>query len=314
MTSDPHGVTTAGGGGQSPDTPSTGGSPSSAELEAIARENGLHRVGHRPGLGEYLADLWSRRSFLWTLSTAQAYAKTQESRLGQVWSVLNPVMLATAYFLIFGLLLGTRGGTDNYIGFLTAGIFTFTFLSTVMSMGAKSVTGSMQLVRSLSFPRVLLPVSKVLTEMIAAAPTFAVLVVIMLLSGERPTWEWLCFPLALALIGSMSLGIAMLLGRLVHDSRDAANLIPLVIRLLRYVSGVFYAVDHYLAAAGAPSWLVVVMTYQPVAVMMNLVRESLMGEAALNPATWVAGTVWAVVLPVVGLLWFWRGEGTYGRG
>ncbi|MFC0358435.1 ABC transporter permease [Kytococcus sp. HMSC28H12] len=313
MTPDPAGVPTA-GGGPSPQTPSAGGSLSSAELEAIARANGLRRVGHRPPLGEYLRDLWSRRQFLWTLSTAQAYAKTQESRLGQVWAVLNPVMLAGAYFLIFGLLLDTRGGTQNFVGFLTAGIFTFVFLSTVMSQGARAVTGSMQLVRSLSFPRVLLPISKVTTELIAAVPTFAVLLVIMLATGERPDAEWLLFPVALLLIASMSLGIGMVFARLVHDSRDAANLIPLVIRLLRYVSGVFYSVDHYLGAAGAPHWLAVVMTYQPVAVMMTLVRESLLGETAVDPVTWLAGLFWAVVLPLGGLIWFWRGEGTYGRG
>lgn len=312
MTTDPAGVDTAGGGG--PEPAPTGVSLTSEQLEAIARENGLRRVGNRPPLGQYVRDLWSRRQFLWTLATAQAYAKTQESRLGQVWSVLNPVMLAGAYFLIFGLLLDTRGGVENYVGFLTAGIFTFTFLSTVMSQGAKSVTGSMQLVRSLAFPRALLPVSKVLTEVLAAAPSFVVLLVIMLATGERPTWEWLLFPVALALITSMSLGIGLVLGRVVHDSRDAANVIPLVIRLLRYVSGVFYSVDHYAQKAGAWPWLVSLLTFQPVAVMMNLVRESLLGELPVDPTTWLVGLVWAVVLPVIGFVFFWRGEGTYGRG
>ena len=152
------------------------------------------------------------------------------------------------------------------------------------------------------------------TEMVASAPTFAVLLVIMMVSGERPSVTWLAFPVALLLVGGMSLGIGLFLARLVHDSRDAANFIPMLIRLLRYVSGVFYAVDHYAQRAGAPGWLVDVMTYQPVAVMMNLVRQSLMREAPLDSTTWLVGLAWAVVLPVIGLLYFWRGEGTYGRG
>lgn len=288
--------------------------PSSAELEEIARRHGLTRVGHRPPFGQYLRDLWGRRQFLWTLATAQAFAKTQESRLGQVWTVLNPILLAGAYYLIFGLLLGTRGGTENYVGFLTSGIFTFTFLSTVMSSGSKAVTGSVNLVRSLSFPRALLPVAKVLTEMVAAAPTFAVLMVIMVLTGERPSLKWLLFPVALLMTSMISMGVGLVLSRVVHDSRDAANFIPLVIRLLRYVSGVFYSVDHYLSSSGAPDWLVTVMTYQPIAVVLNLVRQSLMGESPVDPATWGAAAAWAVVLPAVGMVWFWRGEGTYGRG
>ncbi|OLT37653.1 phosphate ABC transporter permease [Kytococcus sp. CUA-901] len=290
------------------------GVPTSAELEDLAVQHGLHRVGHRPPLGEYLRDLWDRRQFLWTLSTSQAFAKTQESRLGQLWTILNPLLLAGAYYLIFGRLLDTRGGTENYVGFLTAGIFTFVFLSTVMSSGARAVTGSMPLVRSLAFPRALLPISKVLTEIVTAAPTFVILLLIMLVSGERPTWTWLLFPLALALVGSMSVGIGLVLARVVHDSRDAANFIPLVIRLLRYVSGVFYSVDHYLGSAGAPQWLVVVMTYQPVAVAMQVVREALMAEYPVQWETWAVAVGWAVVLPAAGLLYFWRGEDSYGRG
>lgn len=315
MTPDPTGVTPAGPAADPSSATAAGdGVPSPAELEAIATQHGLRRVGHRPPFGEYLRELWGRRQFLWTLSTAQAFAKTQESRLGQVWTILNPIMLAAAYYLIFGLLLDTRDGTDNYVGFLTAGIFTFVFLSTVMSSGARAVTGSMQLVRSLAFPRALLPISKVLTELVAAAPTFVVLLVIMLVTGERPSWEWLMFPVALLLIGSMSMGIGLILARVVHDSRDAANFIPLLIRLLRYVSGVFYSVEHYLGRMDAPQWLVLVMNYQPVAVMLRLVRESLMAEAPLDPTTWLVSLGWAVALPMFGLLFFWRGEGTYGRG
>lgn len=314
MTPDPQGVEPATAVGTSTDTPTAGTTLSSAELAEIAQSNGLRRVGHRPPFGEYLRDLWQRRSFLWTLASAQAYAKNQESRLGQLWAVLNPILLAGAYYLIFGLLVRTKGGVDNYFGFLTAGIFTFTFLSIVMSGGSRSVSGQMSLVRSLAFPRALLPLSRVLTEMITAAPTFVVLMVIMVISGERPSWEWLMFPVALAMISAMSLGLGLILARVVHDSRDAGNLIPLVIRLLRYVSGTFFSLQHYLAEANAPQWLAWIMTNQPVAVMMELVRESLMAEAPLRPEVWMAGLIWSLVLPVIGMIWFWRGEGTYGLG
>ena len=94
MTPDPTGVTPAGPAADPSSATAAGdGVPSPAQLEAIATQHGLRRVGHRPPFGEYLRELWGRRQFLWTLSTAQAFAKTQESRLGQVWTILNPIML-----------------------------------------------------------------------------------------------------------------------------------------------------------------------------------------------------------------------------
>ena len=112
----------------------------------------------------------------------------------------------------------------------------------------------------------------------------------------------------------MGLGLAMIVARLVHGARDLANVVPLVVRLLRYVSGVFFSIEARVAAIDdAPAWLGPVLEYQPGAVALTVVRQTLMSDLPLDWTTWAVAGGWAVVFVVTGFFIFWRAEGTYGR-
>lgn len=284
------------------------------QAESLARTHGLRQVGTRPSLGRYLADLWRYRHLMWEMAKGEFVAEHQDNHLGLVWAIINPILLAGAYYLIFGVLIGTRGSIDNFVAFLTIGLFVFTPFAGVLTTGSRSLLGRMSMMRSLTFPRVLLPLTVTLAHFLSAVPAFVVLVAIALLSGERPTVSWLLYPVALLVVAVMSTGVALIGSRVVHAVRDAANLLPLLTRLLRYVSGIFFSVQDSLARFEDPSPVVVaLLEYQPVAVVMTLVRECLMGEFDVHWETWAVSGGWALVLLVGGFLFFWRGEGTYGR-
>ena len=285
--------------------------PDLEEARELARRYGLRPLAARPPLGEYVLDLWRRRGFVLTLSNGRSEARYQHNRLGRLWSVLNPALLILSYFLIFGVLLGTSRGVDNFLGFLAIGVIVFGVAGSVISSGAKAVAGNTGLVRALRFPRAVLPISVAITEMVANLGAFAVLLVLMLATGETPSWRWLLFPLALLLLALQVTGIALMAARVTHASRDLANLIPLLLRLLRYTSGVFFSISHY--TRNLPEVVGHVLEYQPFALQLTLVRQSLLGEFPPTLGPWLAALAWAVVLPVVGLVFFWRGEATYGR-
>lgn len=299
---------------EAPERASISPSLTTQEAAELAARHGLRTLSERPPLGRYLVDLWQRRSFLWTISSAESYAKNEENRLGQLWAVLNPMLLIASYFVIFGLILGTRGGIENFVGFLSIGVVMFSFTSSVITGGSKSISGNLPLVRALHFPRAILPISVMLTEFIASLPAFVLLFGLMFLTGEPPTWSWLLFPVAVALQAMALLGFAFIGARLVNASRDLGNFIPVVVRLLRYVSGVFFPVAHY-AQNLPPLWEVIVVQ-QPFALMLTCGRQSLLSgdgqEVVLTD--WLALTAWALGLTVVGLILFWRDEARYGRG
>ena len=121
-----------------PGTPSS--PPSAAPLEtqdeilaapaANAELHGLHRMGVRPPLGQYIRSTWERRHFVRSLATSKAYAENQNTYLGQFWALLNPALNAVVYVIIFGFLIpGARGHLQNTIAFIVVGTFMWRFVS-----------------------------------------------------------------------------------------------------------------------------------------------------------------------------------------
>lgn len=295
------------------------GDPASAalspqEAEALAARHGLSEVGIRPGLLAYVRDVWRHRHLMWELAKGNFVASHQDNYLGLLWAVINPLMLGVSYYLIFGVLIGTRGGVDNFVAFLTAGLFTFIPISAALTAGGRAVLSKTSMIRSMRFPRVLLPITVVISEFITALPAFVTLLVIALARGERPSTSWLLFPVALVIVLIFSVGVAMLAARIVHGARDAANVLPLLVRLLRYVSGVFFSIDASMARfPNAPAWVGYALEYQPVAVALTMVRQSIMLEYSVRVDTWLVAAGWAALAFVVGFIVFWRAEATYGR-
>lgn len=281
------------------------------EVSALARRSSMQKVGSRPPFGQYLRDLWSRRHFLWTLSSARNLAKNEGQRFGQLWALINPLLLIATYFFIFGFLLRTGRGIDNFIGYLSIGVILFSVSASTMTAGSRAILNNTGLVRALQFPRAILPISAVLTEVLGLLPGLLVLVVILPLTGEVFSWTWLLLPVPIAMQLLMQTGIVLVLARIVNASVDLWNLIPVVVRVMRYLSGVFFSVS---AVTVGHSVLGAVLEYQPLALQLTLVRQLLMGEFSLQWSHWLVGLVWALLFPIVGLWIFWVDEARYGRG
>jgi len=282
-----------------------------AEVSKLAKATNMRQVGHRPPFGRYVRDLWRRRHFLWTLSSARSLAKNEGQRFGQLWAFINPLLLIATYLFIFGLLLRTGRGIDNFVGYLAIGVVLFGLSASTLTSGSRAIINNTGLVRALHFPRALLPLAVVLTEVLALLPGLLVLVVVLPLTGEWPMWSWLLFPFTIVLQGLQQAGMVLILARIVNASADVWNLIPVAVRLGRYVSGVFFSI-----AAMTANYPVIgaILDYQPLALQLTVARQSLMGEFELSLLPWVVSIAWAIVLPVVGLWVFWRDEARYGRG
>ena len=193
----------------------SGLSPEAAER--LAAEHGLTALGERPRLVRYLADIWRRRSFLYSLASGQAVAYYQGNRLGVLWSFFNPALLILAYFFVFGILLDTGGGVENFVGFLSIGIVLFVFMSSSLTAGSKAIKQNLGLVRALRFPRALMPLSVVIAEFLASLPAFVLLFALMFATGETPQWKWLLFPVVVVLLATILTGFGLILSlSLIH--------------------------------------------------------------------------------------------------
>ena len=316
----------AGGGAKTPPPPLVP-SATSGERLALAKQYGLRPLNVRPPLGEYIRDLVRRWPFIRVLAASTAYAKNQNNYLGQLWAVLNPILNAAVYVLIFGILLQLSRGVDNSIAFIVIGVFMYRFVEASVTGGAKSISGKTQLLRSLHFPRAVLPISTVLSLLNTLVPAMVVMCAITLLSGFLPTyemihvtWWWLLLPAAVALMWIFNTGLAFMMARFVSGTPDVENVLPFVMRVVMYASGVIFPVasrvDQLQISETAKDILSGILDYQPVAVYLYLVRSVLMQEENMFPPSglmWVLGAAWALVFFVIGFIVFWRGEEKYGR-
>ena len=105
----------------------------------------LRRVGARPGLARYLASLWEYRSFILFDSRSRIAGANSVNALGRVWMVLNPILDGAAYFLVFGLLLGTGRGVPNFLGYLIIGVFLFRYTSSAITAGSRSISTNLSI-------------------------------------------------------------------------------------------------------------------------------------------------------------------------
>ncbi|MFE2032156.1 ABC transporter permease [Streptomyces scopuliridis] len=283
----------------------------------LAAKYGLSVSGARPGLRDYIRQLWGRRHFILAFSQAKLTAQYSQAKLGQLWQVATPLLNAFVYYLIFGLILGTKKDIpqDVFVPFLVTGVFVFTFTQSSVMAGVRAISGNLGLVRALHFPRASLPVSFSLQQLQQLLFSMIVLVVVAVAFGSYPALSWLLVVPALALQFVFNTGLALIMARLGSKTPDLAQLMPFVMRTWMYASGVMFSIPVMLK--DKPSWIADVLQYNPAAIYMDLVRYALIdgyGSANLPAHVWLVALVWAVLLGVVGFVYFWKAEERYGRG
>ena len=281
----------------------------------LAAKYGLSVSGARPSLPEYVRQLWGRRHFIAAYSVARLSAQYTQARLGQLWNVMTPLLNAAVYYLIFGLLLQTNHGIDNYIAYLVTGIFVFNFTQSTVLAGTRAISDNLGLVRALHFPRACLPIAVTLIQLQQLLYSMVVLVAIVLMTGETPSMSWLLMIPALLLQSAFNIGVGLYVARIGAKVTDLAQLMPFLLRTWMYVSGVFYSISK--VVTHLPGWVGVLLDLNPAAVYIDLMRFALIESftsAQLPHHVWVAAAVWALVAGVGGFVFFWKAEEQYGRG
>ncbi|GAA1361183.1 ABC transporter permease [Streptomyces beijiangensis] len=295
-----------------PPSPDDGLSP--AELAA---KYGLSVSGARPGLFEYVRQMWGRRHFIMAFSQAKLMSQYSQAKLGQVWQVATPLLNAAVYYLIFGVIMHSGRGmtTEVFIPFLVTGVFVFTFTQSSVMAGVRAISGNLGLVRALHFPRASLPISFALQQLQQLLFSMIVLVIVAVAFGSYPSLSWLLILPALAMQFVFNTGMALIMARLGSKTPDLAQLMPFIMRTWMYASGVMFSITVMLA--DKPAWIGDTLQYNPAAIYMDLIRYALIdgyGSSNLPDHVWIAALLWAILVGGAGFVYFWKAEERYGRG
>lgn len=268
-------------------------------------------MGARPGSRQYLRSLWQRRDFALTLALGDLKNRNMDTALGSVWHLLNPLIAAAIYFVVFGVIFGARDDVENYTTFLIVGVFVFTYTRKSVTSGSSTIINNLKLIQSIYFPRAVLPLATIIAESLAHLPALAVMFLIALATGEAAQIAWLLVVPITLLQAAFNLGLALVTARATVHFRDVQQLLPFVTRLWFYLSAVLYTIDRIVDALGE-SWGRV-FELNPVYAFIHLTRLAVV-DGSTEGRFWLYGAVWTVLTLLVGGVYFLRHEMEYAHG
>lgn len=258
----------------------------------------------------YLRNLWRWREFCWFLAVSNLKARNASASLGLFWWVLNPLIMAAVYFLVFGLIFDGRRGDGDFIAWLVSGVFVFNYTATAMTSGANSILANGKLLVNIRFPRMVLPLSAVMETGIGFLFSVAIYYFIAWpADGVGPGWHLIWLVPAFAVHTVFNLGLAALTARLAIPFRDINNLLPHLTRLWLYLSPIIWPLS-LLADRGG--WLETAASYNPMFGLLTFYRTALMGRPWDGTALLIA-LAWTALLGAGGIISFVRQEGNMVR-
>jgi len=251
-----------------------------------------------------LGELWHSRELLYFLVWRDLKVRYKQTTLGVAWALLQPLLSMVVFAVVFGRLGRIPSDGIAYPIFAFAALVPWTYTATAVSAAASSLLGSQYLVTKLFFPRLLVPVAAVVSPLVDAGISLALLIVMMIAYGIVPTVAALAMPF-FALLGiTTAAALGIWLAALNVRYRDVRYAVPFLIQVWLFASPIAYP-----ASLVPLPWRHLV-GLNPLASVVEGFRWALLGGPA--PGLMCATSVAVAVGGLLAATWYFRHvEGTF---
>ncbi len=272
-----------------------------SEITVIAPTRGLAAL--------QLRAVWQYRELLFFLAWRDIKVRYKQTALGVAWIVLQPLLSTVIFTLLFGGLLKVPSSGAPYALFALAALVPWQYFSGSMSRVGGSLVNSANLITKVYFPRLIIPLSGVISTLVDFGIGFLVLVGLMIGYRVPLTWNVLWLPVFLLLAIVTALGFGLWLAALNVKYRDVNYLIPFLLQIWMYVTPVVYGTTLI------PERFRWVMALNPMTGVVEGFRWALLGGssaefAAPGPLV-AASTAISLVVLVTGIVFFRNTEKTF---
>jgi ABC-2 type transport system permease protein len=272
-----------------------------------ARQPGTHREGQQEAVvTSSVVSVWSHRSVLRLLVQRDLAVKYQQSVLGYLWSLIEPLAMAAIYWFIFGVLYDTDlPGGAPYPMFVLSGIFAWMWANSAIGEATAALTGQARLITVMKVPRELFPIGRVVARFAEYLAGLPILFAGAALFGAPFGWFLLCLPLAIVLQAILLVGLGMLLSSANVLLRDVERFMRLVQRVLFYTAPVIYPLSRVTETDAIPSWVKIVYQANPLVGIMQLHHAAWYPSEFPGPWLLAATTAGCLITLVTGW-WVFR--------
>ena len=250
-------------------------------------------------------EVWEYRELLYFLVWRDVKVRYKQTVLGVAWALVQPIATMVVFSVVFGRLASMPSDGIPYPLFSLAALVPWTYFSTAITQGASSLVSSQHLVSKVYFPRLLVPLSSVVTPLADGGIALAILAVLILWYGGVTTMAVLALPAFIALALATAFASTLWLAAINVKFRDVRYVMPFLVQFWLFVTPVAYP-----ASLIPPMWRPL-YAMNPMATVVDGFRWSLLGAPAPPLAAAVASCVTVAVLIVGGLRYFRRTQGLF---
>jgi ABC-2 type transport system permease protein len=203
--------------------------------------------------------------------------------LGYLWTIARPLMLFGVLLAVFTQIFRIGSQVPNYPVLLLFNIVLMGFFSEATTTAVNSVVSHEGIVRKTQFPRLVIPLSVVLTSLINLGLNLIVVFVFILAWGIAPTWSWLLFPVFLVLLFVVTTAVSMIVSSLLPRFRDVGIIWTVLSTVLFYATPVLYPIE------AVPDTFRDFLLLNPLTPLFEAARLWVIDPTAPGPATAAGG-------------------------
>jgi lipopolysaccharide transport system permease protein len=272
----------------------------------------IHIAPSRRWLTLNSSELWEYRDLLVLLVQRDVISRYKQTLLGPLWFVVQPILTAIVFALIFGRVAGIP--TDGIPGplFYLCGLLGWTYFSQNVTTAGASFVNNSHLFGKVYFPRLIVPLATIVSNLVAFAiqllPFLAFLGYHLATTvhggAVQITWRFLLFPLPLLHVAVLSLGVSLLMSAATAKYRDLIHFNQFLIQIWMFATPIFYPLSK------VPKNFEWVIWINPMSIPTETFRYCLLGRGRVDAPELALSVAFAFLLLLAGLAAYQRVERT----
>ena len=238
----------------------------------------------------------------------------KQTILGPAWAVIQPLLTTVVFSLVFGNIAGLAAdGVPSFIFYLTANVI-WAYFSSCLTTTSDTFIANSGILGKVYFPRLVMPISTVLSKLIDFAIQFSFMVIFVIYFAItkqiQPNWYVLMTPVLLLQLAMLSLGVGVIISAATTKYRDLRMLVSFGVQLWMYGTPVAY--DMFSIGAFAPGgkyyWLIM---SNPVTPIVNIFRYGYLGIGQIDWHYYIISWIVTIIVLFIGVVLFSRVEKTF---
>jgi lipopolysaccharide transport system permease protein len=254
---------------------------------------------------EDLKEIWRYRDLLYFFTWRDVKVKYKQTAIGVLWAILQPFLAMVVFSIFFGKLIGVPSDGIPYPIFVYTGLLLWNFFSSSLGAVSGCLIGNQGILTKVYFPRLIIPISAILTNLIDFAVASIILVGLMFYYGYLPNIIGiLILPLLILISFFAALGMGLFLASINVKYRDVRYVLPYFIQMMLYVTPVIYPAS----ILGKYSKL---LALNPMTGVIKAAHAAVFGNAPINWLLLGISSVACFIAVIIGYYFFKKTERTF---